>query len=59
MLSALSQVPNLEDQVPVFMSPGDRVAQFYSEAPGSFSSPSTTRRATMEVFQPASNGKKT
>jgi hypothetical protein len=27
--------PNLEDRVPVFMSPSDRVAQLYPQAPGS------------------------
>jgi hypothetical protein len=26
--------PNLEEQVPVFKSPSDRVAQLYPEAPG-------------------------
>jgi hypothetical protein len=29
------QPPNLEDQVSVFMAPSDRLAQLYSEAPGS------------------------
>jgi hypothetical protein len=29
--------PYLEGQVPVFMSPGDRVAQLYPQAPGSLS----------------------
>jgi hypothetical protein len=33
--SALCPIPNLEDQVPVFMSPSDRVAQLYPQAPGS------------------------
>jgi hypothetical protein len=32
----LRQTPNLEDQFPVFMSPSDRVAQLYAQAPGSF-----------------------
>jgi hypothetical protein len=31
----LRPTPNLEDQVSVFMSPSDRVAQLYREAPGS------------------------
>jgi hypothetical protein len=31
----LHPIPNLEDQVPVFMSPSDRVAQLYPQAPGS------------------------
>jgi hypothetical protein len=34
--SALRPVFNLEDQVPVFMSPRDRLAQLYPQAPGSF-----------------------
>jgi hypothetical protein len=29
------QPPNLEDHVPVFISPSDRVAQLYSKVPGS------------------------
>jgi hypothetical protein len=33
--SALRPTSNLEDQVPVFMSPSDRVAQIYIQAPGS------------------------
>jgi hypothetical protein len=36
MSSALRPTPNLEDQVPVFMSPSDRMAQLYPQAPGSF-----------------------
>jgi hypothetical protein len=35
MSSALRSTPNLEDQVIVFMSPSDRVAQSYPQAPGS------------------------
>jgi hypothetical protein len=34
-LSALHPTPNLEDQVPVFMSLSDRVPQLYLQAPGS------------------------
>jgi hypothetical protein len=30
-----AQPPNLDDQVSVFMTPGDRVAQLYSQALGS------------------------
>jgi hypothetical protein len=30
-LVSLASNPNLEDQVPVFMSPGDRVAQLYTQ----------------------------
>jgi hypothetical protein len=33
--SALLQTLNMEDQVPVFMSPSDTVAQLYPQAPGS------------------------
>jgi hypothetical protein len=34
MLSALRPTPNLEGQVPVFMSPSDRVAQLCPQVPG-------------------------
>jgi hypothetical protein len=33
--SALRPTPNLEDRVSVFMSPSDKVAQLYPQAPGS------------------------
>jgi hypothetical protein len=46
--------PNLEGQVPVFISPLNRVAQLYPRHWDPFSSPPTTRRATVEVFDPAS-----
>jgi hypothetical protein len=36
------------------MPPSDRVAQLYLQALGYFSSPSTTRRATAEVFESGS-----
>jgi hypothetical protein len=45
---------NLEGQVPVFISPRNRVAQLYPQALVPFSSPPTTRRATVEVFEPVS-----
>jgi hypothetical protein len=32
---SLASTPNLEDQAFVFMSPSDRVAQLYPQAPGS------------------------
>jgi hypothetical protein len=49
--SALCPTPNLEVQVPVFMSPSDRVAQLYLQAPYSLFVACTTHRATMvEVF---------
>jgi hypothetical protein len=35
MLSTLCLTPSLEDQVSVFMSPSDRVAQLFPQAPGS------------------------
>jgi hypothetical protein len=50
LLSQIRDSPNLEGQVPVFISPRDRVAQLYPQALGSISSPPTTRRATLEVF---------
>jgi hypothetical protein len=34
MSSALRPTPNLEDQIPVFLSPSDRVAQLYPQASG-------------------------
>jgi hypothetical protein len=35
LLSQIRDSPNLEGQVPVFISPRNRVAQLYPEAPGS------------------------
>jgi hypothetical protein len=49
-LSDLRPIPSLEDQISIFMSPSDRVAQFYPQARVPFSSPSTTRRATVDVL---------
>jgi hypothetical protein len=40
----------LEGQVPVFISPRNRVAQIYPRALGSVLSPLTTRWATVEVI---------
>jgi hypothetical protein len=40
--------PNLEGQVPIFISPRDRVVQLYPQALGSLSV------ASYEVFDPAS-----
>jgi hypothetical protein len=54
LLSQIRDPPNLEGQVPVFIFPRNRVAQLYPQAPGSLSSPPTTRRATVEVFDLAS-----
>jgi hypothetical protein len=45
LLSQIRDSPNLGGQVPVFISPRNRVP---------FSSPPTTRRTTVEVFDPAS-----
>jgi hypothetical protein len=46
---------NLEDQIPVFISPRNRVAQLYTPRHWvPFPSPPTTHRATVEVFDPAS-----
>jgi hypothetical protein len=36
LLSQIRDSPNLEGQVPVFISPRDRVAQLYSQELGSF-----------------------
>jgi hypothetical protein len=49
-LLAWHPTPNLKDQVPIFTSPSDRVAHLYTQTQGFFSSPSTTHRATVEVF---------
>jgi hypothetical protein len=61
----VSPTPNLEDQVSIFISPGDWVAQLYSQAPsthfsrllrhacatvGLFFSPVTTRGLLIHVF---------
>jgi hypothetical protein len=42
--------PNLEGQVPVFISPRNGAAQLYPWSVGSLLSPITTRKATVEVF---------
>jgi hypothetical protein len=52
-LSQIRDSPKLEGHVTVFISPRNRVAQLYPHALGSFSSPPTTRRATVELFEPA------
>jgi hypothetical protein len=52
----LSQIPdssNLEGQVPVFISPRNRVTR-YTPGTGFSSSPPATSRATVEVFDTAS-----
>jgi hypothetical protein len=52
LLSQIRDSPNLEGQVPVFISPRNRLAQLYPRRWVPFSSPPTTRRATVEVFDP-------
>jgi hypothetical protein len=54
LLSRIRDSPNLEGQVLVFISHRDSVAQLYPRYWVPFSSPPTTRRATVEVFDPAS-----
>jgi hypothetical protein len=54
LLPQIRDSPNLKCQVPEFISPRNRVARFYPQALGSFSSPPATRRATVEVFDSAS-----
>jgi hypothetical protein len=54
LLSLIRDSPNLEDQVPVFISPRNRVAQLYPKHLVPFLSPSMTYRVTVEVFNPAS-----
>jgi hypothetical protein len=54
LLTQIRDSPNLEGQVPVFISPMSRVARLYPQALGSFSLPPTTHRVTVEVFEPAS-----
>jgi hypothetical protein len=54
LLSQIRDSPNLEGKVHVFMSPRKRVAQLYPQALVPFLSSPTSRRATVEVFDPAS-----
>jgi hypothetical protein len=53
-LSQIQDSHNLEGQVPIFISRRNRVGQLYPRDWVPFSSPPTTRRATVEVFEPAS-----
>jgi hypothetical protein len=46
----ISNSPNLEGQVRVFIFPRNRVPQLYPQALGALLSPLTTRRAEVEVF---------
>jgi hypothetical protein len=54
LLSQIRNSPNLEGQVSIFTSPRNRVARLHPRHWVPFSSPPTTRRATVEVFEPAS-----
>jgi hypothetical protein len=54
LLSQIRDFSNLEGQVPVFISPRNRVTQLYPRHWVPFPSPLTTRRATVEVFELAS-----
>jgi hypothetical protein len=54
LLSQIRDSPNLEGQVPVFIQPKNRVARYTPRHCVPLSSPPTTCRATVEVFDPAS-----
>jgi hypothetical protein len=55
LLPQIQDSPLLTGQVPVYISPRNRLARLYPQAHWvPFSSPPTTRRATVEVFEPAS-----
>jgi hypothetical protein len=54
LLSQIRESPNLEGQVPVFISPGTEWPSYSPRHWAPFSSPPTTRRATVEVSKPAS-----
>jgi hypothetical protein len=56
LLSQFRDSPNLVGQVPVFISPRDLVARLSPRHWVPFSSPPTTRRATVEVLDPVSHG---
>jgi hypothetical protein len=54
LLSQIRYSPNLEGQVPIFISPGTGWPGHTPRHWAPFSSPSGTRRAAVEVFEPAS-----
>jgi hypothetical protein len=54
LLSQVQEAPNLEGQVPEFISSRKNVAQLYLRHWVPFSSPPMTPRATVEVFEPTS-----
>jgi hypothetical protein len=59
LLSQIRDSSNLKGQVPAFISPRNRVAQLYPWHWVPFSSPPTSRRDTVEVFEPASTRRET
>jgi hypothetical protein len=54
LLSQIRDSPNLEGQVPVFISPRNRVVLLYPQALSSLLLTSTSHRAMVEAFGPAS-----
>jgi hypothetical protein len=54
LLSQIRDSPNLQGKAPVFISPGREWSGYTHRHWVPFSSPPTTRRATVEVFDPAS-----
>jgi hypothetical protein len=54
LLSQIRDSPNLEGQVPVFISSRTRCPSYTPRYRVTFSPPPTTHRATVEVFAPAS-----
>jgi hypothetical protein len=54
LLFQIRDSPNLEEEVAVFISPRNRVPSYTSRHWVPFSSPTTNRRATLEVLEPAS-----
>jgi hypothetical protein len=54
LLTQIRDFPILEGQVPIFISPRNMVSQLYPQALRSLLSPPMTRKATVEVFEPAS-----
>jgi hypothetical protein len=54
LLSQIRDSPNLEGQVPIFISTRKRVAQLYPQELGSLFVASYDSQATVEVFEPAS-----
>jgi hypothetical protein len=54
LLSQIRDSPNMESQVPVFISPGTGWSGYTPRHQVLFSTPPVTRRATVELFDPAS-----